>query len=95
MINLLIVDDEPLVQAGIKSMLCQDSFEVSVVGTANNGAAAYDMILRYSPEVVITDIKMPVMSGLELAKKCYDEGRTLPVFISLPAMKNSSSSNRP
>ena len=83
MINLLIVDDEPLVQAGIKSMLCQDSFEVSVVGTANNGAAAYDMILRYSPEVVITDIKMPVMSGLELAKKCYDEGRTLPVFIFL------------
>lgn len=95
MINLLIVDDEPLVQAGIKSMLCQDSFEVSVVGTANNGAAAYDMILRYSPEVVITDIKMPVMSGLELAKSAMTREEPCPYSFSLPAMKNSSSSNRP
>jgi two-component system response regulator YesN len=83
MINLLIVDDEPLVQAGIKSMLNWANYNINIVGTAANGAAAYEMINEYSPEIVITDIKMPVMSGLELTKKCYEEGRLLPVFIIL------------
>jgi two-component system response regulator YesN len=83
MINLLIVDDEPLVQAGIKSMLNWGNYNINIVGTAANGAAAYEMINEYSPEIVITDIKMPVMSGLELTKKCYEEGRLLPVFIIL------------
>lgn len=83
MIKLLIVDDEPLVQAGIKSMLNWEDYNISIVGTAANGAAAYDMIKSYDPEIVITDIKMPVMSGLELAKKCYEEKMSLPIFIIL------------
>ena len=81
MINLLIADDEPLVQAGIKSMLNWGDYNINIVGTAMNGAVAYDMINEYSPEIVITDIKMPVMSGLALAKKCFEEGRLLPVFL--------------
>lgn len=83
MIKLLIVDDEPLVQAGIKSMLNWEDYNISIIGTAANGAAAYDMIKRDEPEIVITDIKMPVMSGLELAKKCYEEKMSLPIFIIL------------
>ncbi len=83
MIKLLIADDEPLVQAGIKSMINWEEYDIQIVGTAGNGAVAYDMILEYSPEIVITDIKMPVMSGLELAKKCTEEERILPVFIIL------------
>lgn len=83
MINLLLADDEPLVQAGIKSMINWEEYEVHIVGTASNGAAAYEMIEKYSPEIVITDIKMPIMSGLELARKCSEENRTLPVFIML------------
>lgn len=83
MINLLIADDEPLVQAGIKSMLNWDDYDINIIGTAMNGAVAYDMIKEHSPEIVITDIKMPLMSGLELAKKCYDEKLILPVFIIL------------
>ncbi len=83
MINLLIADDEPLVQAGIKSMINWEEYGIHIVGTAANGAIAYDMIQEYKPEIVITDIKMPVMSGLELAQKCKEEKRTLPVFIIL------------
>ena len=83
MINLLIADDEPLVQAGIKSMLNWEEYDVNIIGTAMNGAVAYNMIKEHSPEIVITDIKMPVMTGLELAKKCHEEGRLLPVFIIL------------
>ena len=81
--NLLIADDEPLVLAGIKSMIDWEKHNIHIVGTAANGAIAYDMIREYSPEIVITDIKMPVMSGLELAQKCKEEHRILPVFIIL------------
>ena len=83
MINLLIVDDEPLVQAGIKSMLNWDDYDINIIGTAMNGVVAYDMIKEQSPEIIITDIKMPLMSGLELANKCYNEKLALPVFIIL------------
>lgn len=83
MIKLLIVDDEPLVQVGIKSMLNWEAYDINIVGTAMNGAVAYEMITKHSPEIVITDIKMPVMSGLDLARKCHEEGMTLPVFIIL------------
>ncbi len=83
MINLLIVDDEPLVQAGIKSMLNWEDYNINIVGTVMNGALAYDMIKKHSPEIVITDIKMPVMNGLDLVKKCHEEHLQLPVFIIL------------
>ncbi len=83
MIKLLIVDDEPLVQAGIKSMINWEELDITIVGVASNGQTAYNMILEYDVEIVITDVKMPVMSGLDLARKCYDEGRNQPVFIIL------------
>lgn len=83
MIKLIIADDEPLVQAGIKSMINWEDYNIGIVGTASNGAAAYELILEHSPEIVITDIKMPVMTGLELAKKCHEDGRKLPLFIIL------------
>ena len=77
MINILIADDEPLVQAGIKSMIDWEAHDMNIVGTATNGAAAYEMIKEYAPEIVITDIRMPVMSGLELAGKCYKERQSV------------------
>lgn len=88
MIKLIIADDEPLVQAGIKSMICWADYDISIVGTASNGAAAYELIKEHAPEIVITDIKMPVMSGLELAAKCREEGRKLPVFIILTSYED-------
>ena len=81
--NLLIVDDEPLVQAGIKSMINWEEYGIHIIGTAANGALAWEMIKEHVPDIVITDIKMPVMSGLELARKCYEEKMLLPVFIIL------------
>lgn len=83
MFKLLIVDDEPLVQAGIKSMINREESYISIVGVASNGETAYQMIREYDVDIVITDVKMPVMSGLELVRKCREEGLTLPVFIIL------------
>ena len=64
MIQVLIADDEPLVQAGIKSMINWSDLDMSIVGTASNGSIAYNMIDELHPDIIITDIKMPVMSGL-------------------------------
>ena len=72
MYKLLIVDDEPLVQVGIKSMLNWAELNIEVTGTAVNGQAALKLIEEQSPDIVITDIKMPVMSGLELIRICRE-----------------------
>ena len=70
MYKLLIVDDEPLVQVGIKSMLNWNELNIEVAGTAVNGQIALKMIEELNPDIVITDIKMPVMGGLELVRAC-------------------------
>ncbi|MBT9779200.1 response regulator [Clostridium sp. MCC353] len=83
MIKLLIVDDEPLVQIGIKSMINWAEHGIEICGTAMNGEAALKLIKEYSPELVITDIKMPIMNGLDLAKTCRDTYGPIPLFIFL------------
>ncbi len=88
MIKILIADDEPLVQAGIKSMINWAELDMTIVGTASNGAIAYNMIDELCPDIIISDIKMPVMSGLELAKKCHEEKRELPIFIFLTSYED-------
>ena len=55
MYKLLIVDDEPLVQVGIKSMLNWAELNIEVIGTAVNGQVALKLIEEQSPDIVITD----------------------------------------
>ena len=84
MYKLLIVDDEPLVQVGIKSMLDWSEYNIDICGIAMNGQAAYSVIEEQMPDIVITDIKMPIMTGLELIKKCRENfGYQKPSFIIL------------
>ncbi len=89
MIKVLIVDDEILVQVGIKSMLNQAGANLQVCGTAGNGQAALQLIAAHSPDIVITDIKMPVMDGLELARICQQKyGNGGPAFIILTSYED-------
>lgn len=83
MTKLLIVDDEPLAQLGINSMLDWSIYDITVIGTASNGAEALKIIESSRPEIVIADIKMPVMDGLELARRCREQFGKLPLFILL------------
>lgn len=83
MIRLLIVDDEPLVQIGIKSMLDWSSYGIEVCGTASNGQDAMILVERFSPRIIITDLKMPIMGGLELMHKCLEKYGRPPLFIVL------------
>ncbi len=89
MYQLLIVDDEPLVQAGIRSMLNWNEMNIEICGTAMNGQAALKIIEEKSTDIVITDIKMPVMNGLELAKTCRERyGENCPYFIILTSYED-------
>lgn len=72
-ITLLIVDDEAQIRSGLRSIIPWEDYFVSVIGTAANGAEALDKIRYYEPDIVITDIQMPGMSGLELIRRVKKE----------------------
>lgn len=67
-INILIVDDHPMVLEGMRSMLVQINF-VNINGTAGNAYEAIEQIKIAVPDIVITDINMPEISGIELTAK--------------------------
>lgn len=74
MYRIIIIDDEPLILAGIASLINWEDYDCTIIGKATNGPTAYDMIMELSPDIVITDIRMPVLSGLELVEKCKNNG---------------------
>jgi len=67
-INVLLADDHVLVRNGIKSML-ESEADISVVGEASDGAEAVESVKKLKPDIVILDIRMPRMTGLEAAAK--------------------------
>ena len=67
--TLLLVDDEEEVIQIIMKKIAWEEIGFSVIGHANNGVKALEMVEEYQPDVVITDIKMPYMDGMELAKR--------------------------
>lgn len=71
-IKVLIVDDHPMVLEGLRSMLAQINF-VEITGIVANAYGAMEMVRASSPHIVITDINMPEISGIELALKLKNE----------------------
>lgn len=70
--HILIVDDETAIKKGL-AMLIQRSFPNCVIdGTASDGAEAIEIIQQSPPDIVITDIKMPVCNGLELSRYLHE-----------------------
>lgn len=67
-IRLLIVDDHLLVRDGIAALLQEDP-SIAVVGFANNGQQALEKVSQFNPDVVLMDIAMPVMDGLQATQK--------------------------
>ena len=68
MIKVIIVEDQALVRGAISALL---DFEenINVVAQAENGALAIPLIEKFTPDIVLTDIEMPEMSGIELVEK--------------------------
>jgi two-component system response regulator YesN len=68
MYSLLIVDDEPLVRRGIKAFVCFEALHITDVYEACNGEEALQIFRQHKPQLVLADINMPKMNGLDLAK---------------------------
>ncbi len=76
--RVLVVDDEAWARAGLEKLLHQEGYAVE---TAEDGASALKVASERPPDVVITDLSMPGMNGLELLTKLREQDRELPIIM--------------
>lgn len=69
MYKMILVDDDPHVLEGYKRKIDWKKLGIDLVATAMDGKEALDQIISLTPEIIITDIKMPIMDGIELIKE--------------------------
>jgi two-component system, response regulator YesN len=79
--KVLLVDDELFVRKGLKSLIDWEKSGFEVVGDTDNGEDALSLIKTLNPDLVVTDIRMPVLDGLELIKYVLEEKEYKPKFI--------------
>lgn len=80
MLKIMIVDDEPLLRMALKSLIDWEANGYKVLPAASNGDNAIDLIKKETPDIILTDIKMPGMNGVELIKylkKSYPQIKTV------------------
>lgn len=66
MIKAILVDDEDIIREGLSNFIDWTALGLELVGQASNGREAVELVRMMAPEVIITDVKMPMMNGIEL-----------------------------
>ncbi|WKE57449.1 response regulator [Corynebacterium tuberculostearicum] len=81
-IRVVLVDDEPLLRHGLR-MIMEGAPGISVIGEAGNGKEGVELILAEEPDVVLMDIRMPVMDGIEATAQLHSlaGARDIPVVM--------------
>lgn len=79
--KVLLVDDEAEVIEVIEQRIQWDDLGFTVVGNATNGVKALELVEKLQPDVVITDIKMPYMDGLELSRRLNRDFQNIHIII--------------
>ena len=74
MLKVLVVEDEELIRKGIVLALDWAALDCVVVAEASNGEEALEAVERYDPSLIITDLKMPRMDGLEMLRCLRERG---------------------
>lgn len=83
MYKLLIVDDEPTVRFGLRSYFNWSSYGIEVIGEADDGDVAFEVIEKEQPDIVLTDVRMPKMDGITLSRHIHaGYPRTKIIFVS-------------
>ena len=81
MLKVLVVEDEELIRKGIILTVDWASLDCVVVGEAANGEEALEAVERFRPSLIITDLKMPRMDGIELLRRLREQGSRAYVII--------------
>ena len=79
-IRVLICDDQPLVRAGFRTILGSKR-DIEVVGEAENGAEAVALAERRRPDVILMDIRMPVLDGVEATRRLVADGTPARILV--------------
>ena len=87
LLKLVIVDDEPILLEGLHNTYDWNSMGFEVVGTAQSGEEAIEVIKRVSPHVVLTDIRMKKVTGLMVMEEIQKSGMGC-LFIVLSAYRD-------
>lgn len=82
-VRVLIVDDEPVFRNTLRQLFSWEEEGFLLVGFAENGQQALDLLDATLPQIIITDIAMPILNGIELLRKLKDRNK-LPQFTSSP-----------
>lgn len=72
-IKLLIVDDEQVIRCGIASSVDWGKLDIEIVGEASNGRDGFSKALIMKPDIILSDVKMPVMDGIQMAKQIKEK----------------------
>ncbi len=80
MIKVGLVDDQTLVRQGVRSLLELDK-EIEIIGEAPDGRAAVELIPQWDVDVVLLDMRMPKMSGLDVLRKLAEQNQLPPTII--------------
>lgn len=80
-ISVIIADDESAIRNGLHTAIPWQEFNMTVSGVATDGMEAWELIQTLRPDIVITDIRMPRLDGLELLKKCRDSGLCVHIIL--------------
>jgi DNA-binding NarL/FixJ family response regulator len=76
-IRIAVVDDQTVIRAGLRTMLEHES-DLTIVGEAGNGAEAVDLVARARPDVVLMDVRMPEVDGIEATRRILAGGTPSP-----------------
>lgn len=79
-IKVMIVDDHVLIREGIKQILELED-DISVIGQAGNGEEAFDLATELNPDIILLDINMPILNGIEALRRFKDMGIKSKVII--------------
>ncbi len=79
-IKVLLADDHPPLRAGMRARLEQEE-DITVIGEASNGKEALSMAKALQPHLLVLDMEMPEMTGLEVARRLQDDGEVIRVLV--------------
>lgn len=80
MINVILIDDQQIIREGLKMLLSLDD-DINIVAEGTDGSEALELIEKYNPDVLLMDIKMPIMNGVEATKLVKEKYPDIKILI--------------